>query len=320
MRQSTPILWVVQACLIWLTLVSASPAISPDNLVSSDSDVSALQARDTKPFPLRILPLGASITMGYKSKDGNGYRKWLRQQLRYAGWEVDMIGTMKNGTMHDNDHDGHIGWRIDQIASHAKQIIPQQPNLILLNAGTNDALQDYKIKTAGKRMDSLLTYLFDNIPNTTIILSTLTYNGKKPQLATDISTQYLELAAKRRARKERLVVADMSTFIKWKQLVDKIHPTDAGYEEMASVWWAAIQQAEKEGFLSAPESTSISSGTISKAREKELDDSTGDPSLPAYTAPPQPTKISNGSSRSRQWHIWAVAFQMIMMCIGFSCI
>lgn len=161
-------------------------------------------------------------------------------------------------------------------------------------------------------MDSLLTYLFDNIPNTTIILSTLTYNGKKPQLATDISTQYLELAAKRRARKERLVVADMSTFIKWKQLVDKIHPTDAGYEEMASVWWAAIQQAEKESFLSAPESTSISSGTISKAREKELDDSTGDPSLPAYTAPPQPTKISNGSSRSRQWHIWAVSFQMIM--------
>lgn len=68
----------------------------------SDSDVSALQTRDTKPFPLRILPLGASITMGYKSKDGNGYRKWLRQQLRYAGWEVDMIGTMKNGTMHDN--------------------------------------------------------------------------------------------------------------------------------------------------------------------------------------------------------------------------
>lgn len=104
MRQSTPILWVVQACLIWLTLVSASPTVSYDNPVSSDSDsdVSALQTRDTKPFPLRILPLGASITKGYKSKDGNGYRKWLRQQLRYAGWEVDMIGTMKSGTMRDN--------------------------------------------------------------------------------------------------------------------------------------------------------------------------------------------------------------------------
>ncbi|KAJ6178216.1 hypothetical protein N7519_008677 [Penicillium mononematosum] len=270
MRQSTPILWVVQACLIWLTLVLASPtAISHDNLLSSD-DVSALQSRDTKPFPLRVLPLGASITMGYKSADGNGYRKWLRQQLRYAGWDVDMVGTTKSGTMHDNDHDGHIGWRIDQIASHAKEIIPQQPNVILINAGTNDALQKYKVATAGKRMDSLLTYLFDNIPNTTIILSTLTFNGEEPLLSTEINKQYLELAAKRRAQGESLVVADMSSFIQWKQLVDKVHPTAAGYEKMASVWWAAIQQAEKEGFLKAPKTTSTNNATISKAREKDL--------------------------------------------------
>lgn len=76
--------------------------ISDDTVVSSDSNVSELQAPNTKPFALRVLPLGASITMGYKSEDGNGYRKWIRQQLRYAGWEVDMVGTMKSGTMHDN--------------------------------------------------------------------------------------------------------------------------------------------------------------------------------------------------------------------------
>ncbi|KAJ5520741.1 Lipase GDSL [Penicillium fimorum] len=315
MRQSTPIFWVVQACLIWLTLVSASPTISD----RSGSDVFMLQARDTKPFPLRILPLGASITMGYKSKDGNGYRKWLREQLRYAGWEVDMVGTLKSGTMHDNDHDGHTGWRIDQIAAHAEKIISQQPNLILLNAGTNDALQDYKVDTAGKRMDSLLTYLFDKIPNTTIILSTLTYNGKNTELGTDISMQYLKLAADRRAQNDRLVIADMGTFIQWDQFVDKIHPTAAGYKEMASVWWAAIQEAEKEGFLKAPKSTSTYNGTISKTREKQLDDSTGNPSLPAYTAPPQPTvTVSNGSPRSGQWHLWAVGVQMVMVCIGLS--
>jgi hypothetical protein len=106
MRQSTPIHWVVQACLIWLTIVSAS-ALSLPNVLSSATDaesteIATIQARGTKPFMLRILPLGASITQGYKSKDENGYRKWLRQQLRYAGWEVDMIGSKKTGTMHDN--------------------------------------------------------------------------------------------------------------------------------------------------------------------------------------------------------------------------
>lgn len=163
-------------------------------------------------------------------------------------------------------------------------------------------------------MDSLLTYLFDNIPNTTIILSTLTFNGEEPLLSTEINKQYLELAAKRRARNECLVLADMSSFIRWKQLVDKIHPTADGYKKMASVWWAAIQQAEEEGFLKAPKTTSTNNATISKALEKSLDDSTADPSLPAYMAPPQPTikKNSNGSSRSQPWHFWTVAFQMIM--------
>ncbi|KAJ5555374.1 hypothetical protein N7461_003844 [Penicillium sp. DV-2018c] len=301
MRQSTPIYWVVQACLLWLAIARASPAaivpLPTEKLISvsdSDDDVSTLRTRDTKPFFLRILPFGASITVGYKSPDGNGYREWIRQQLRYAGWEVDMVGTLQSGTMHDNDHDGHIGMRIDQLSKIVDKVIPLQPNLILLNAGTNDALQDYKVETASKRMDSLLTQLFDGIPGTTIILSTLIFNGKRAQEVADISGQYVELAAKRRAQNDSLVLADMSTFIKWNELVDGIHPTADGYERMASVWWAAIQEAEKEGLLKAPRPTSTSDGTMNGTYEKGLDDSIENPSLPAYTASPQPTVVEGG--------------------------
>ena len=162
------------------------------------------------------------------------------------------------------------------------------------SAGTNDGLQNYKVDTTGERMDSLLTELYDAVPGTTIILSTLIPNGKKPVPISAISHQFRELVAKRRAQNDSIILAEMSTFIKSNQLVDKIHPTATGYEEMASVWWAAIQEAEKEGFFTAPASTSTSNGTISKAREKALDDSTGDPSLPAYTAPAQPTETSDG--------------------------
>jgi hypothetical protein len=35
-------------------------------------------------FYLRVMPLGASITMGAGSTDGNGYRKHIRDQLRYG--------------------------------------------------------------------------------------------------------------------------------------------------------------------------------------------------------------------------------------------
>jgi hypothetical protein len=45
--------------------------------------------RDAKNFYLRVMPLGASITQGYLSTDGNGYRQWIRKQLRWKGWEVN---------------------------------------------------------------------------------------------------------------------------------------------------------------------------------------------------------------------------------------
>jgi len=65
-------------------------------------------------FYLRICPLGASITNGYESSDGNGYRKHLRDQLRWSGWAVNMVGSLDSGTMNNNQNEGHIGLRIDQ--------------------------------------------------------------------------------------------------------------------------------------------------------------------------------------------------------------
>jgi hypothetical protein len=50
---------------------------------------STLAGRAAKDFYLRVMPLGASITQGVHSSDNNGYRKWLRQQLRFKGWNVN---------------------------------------------------------------------------------------------------------------------------------------------------------------------------------------------------------------------------------------
>jgi len=106
MRQPTPIYWVVQACLLWLTILSPfslASAISPPigASLTTREDSSSGSQYDEK-FVLRVLPLGASITLGYKSTDGNGYRDWIRRQLRWAGWQVEMIGSKRFGTMRDN--------------------------------------------------------------------------------------------------------------------------------------------------------------------------------------------------------------------------
>lgn len=61
---------------------------------------------DAQDFYLRIMPLGASITKGdFPPEDDphhNGYRKALRDKLRFEGWKVNMVGNFNNwGDMAD---------------------------------------------------------------------------------------------------------------------------------------------------------------------------------------------------------------------------
>jgi hypothetical protein len=67
-----------------------------------DLESNGISARGARDFYLRLMPLGASITYGQASSDGNGYRKALRQQLRWKGWKVNMVGSSQAGNMNDN--------------------------------------------------------------------------------------------------------------------------------------------------------------------------------------------------------------------------
>jgi hypothetical protein len=91
---ASPSRWMTGLFLIFLqaTTVAAYP--------SNQNFTAAVSAR-AGTFYLRILPLGASITWGQASSDGNGYRKHLRDQIRFDGWNVNMVGSRTSGTMND---------------------------------------------------------------------------------------------------------------------------------------------------------------------------------------------------------------------------
>lgn len=44
-------------------------------------------------WTLRIMPIGASITAGHGSSPEDGYRKSLRNMLRFTGHPVNMVGS-----------------------------------------------------------------------------------------------------------------------------------------------------------------------------------------------------------------------------------
>src|SRR5690349_12885605 len=64
---------------------------------------------------VRVMPLGDSITDGFNVP--GGYRVGLWQRLVSGGFSVDFVGTGFNGpaSLGDHDHEGHSGFRIDQI-------------------------------------------------------------------------------------------------------------------------------------------------------------------------------------------------------------
>ncbi|KAL4983331.1 hypothetical protein BDW68DRAFT_191412 [Aspergillus falconensis] len=227
----------------------------------SSSHTGLLPRQSSSDVPLRILPLGASITWGLKSSDGNGYRKYLRDQLRFAGWEVNMVGSKRNplSTMIDKDVEANSGDTIDMVHAAARASLAYKPNIVLINAGTNDCRLDEKIPEAKDRMRAMINTLLDaeDMQRTLIILSTL-IPSDHPRIKAnlpDVNAQYRNLVKTMRAEGVPIVLAEMekNNFLSYPgDYADDTHPNDAGYKKMAAVWYAAIQRAAGEGLISAP--------------------------------------------------------------------
>ncbi|KAI0529773.1 hypothetical protein GGR58DRAFT_526027 [Xylaria digitata] len=202
---------------------------------SNDTDsFSTLAAQD---FYLRVMPLGASITEGVESSDGNGCCKWLRQQLRFKGWKVNMVGSKNDGTMAGNDNEGHPGFYVDQIHNAEEGVTKLKPNLILINAGTNYCLNHGDPVTIAGKMRSMIDDIFRILLDTTVVLSTLVSSDKGADIeacAAATSQQYANLVANT-YRGCRIALADIHGALRVDQLADGTHPTDEGYKIFAAI-------------------------------------------------------------------------------------
>jgi lysophospholipase L1-like esterase len=112
------------------------------------------------PVPLRILPLGDSITYGYDSTDGNGYRQDLLNKLSSNPFfsPITYIGSQTNGNMANPNNEGHPGAIITEIVNFTTnhQALPARPNVVLLMAGTNDMIRNVDVATAPQRLGALI--------------------------------------------------------------------------------------------------------------------------------------------------------------------
>jgi hypothetical protein len=152
--------------------------------------------------------------------------------------------------------EGWPGYTIDGdngIYNKADSSVPQyKPNVILLNAGTNDATGNIP-GGAGDRLERLVRMCLQKSPGVTIVLSTLLPNAIAPDNVVDINAQYRALAAKLQLEGEKVQIAEMHDgFITLDDIWDGTHPTGKGFQKMAAVWWAALELADAKNWFSPP--------------------------------------------------------------------
>ncbi|KAJ8067299.1 hypothetical protein OCU04_004655 [Sclerotinia nivalis] len=208
---------------------------------------------------LRIQPLGNSITFGYLSTDGNGYRLGLLDLLTSAGNTVQYVGSVRAGNMSDNLNEGHPGAVISQIAEYAKLSFPEDPNLVLLMAGTNDMNDFLNVTTAPDRLSALIDEITSAVPNVTVIVAQVTpaANTTVEDAMVTFNSMIPDIVASKVSTGQKVSTVNMMDYVTVNDLVDGLHPTDHGYQQMAKAWFAGIQEVQKKGWIDPPISTNV---------------------------------------------------------------
>jgi lysophospholipase L1-like esterase len=193
---------------------------------------------------IRILMLGDSLTAGLPSR------------LPYS-LELGRLLTAA-GVKHEFYNAGIGGATVTDLLAWTTPLIQSiQPNLVLLNVGTNDAASsDAHIATFEGKYRQLIEKIRTAKPDTNIVVSWLFYSTH-PALARGqglVNDAIFRVATPGfKLRPEFLALADMQSMPSHLLVppsgADGLHPGQIGYEVMGRYWYRAIRDS---GWLTLP--------------------------------------------------------------------
>ena len=229
-----------------------------------------------------ILPLGDSITDGWTVP--GGYRARLYLLLSNAGDSFNFVGSATNNStpaLSGSDqhyHEGHSGYRIDQIEGDLTGLVssdpvpdnsngghwldggipvgraPIFPDLILLHIGTNDASQGRTSAQMQASLQSLLTKLKTLRPNAQVIVASLIRRTDNASLEATQMSYNSAIPGIVAAQGAKFHFLDMHAVLGPGDLGDGQHPTQTGYDKMADAWITVVHsfaQVEPLGIATA---------------------------------------------------------------------
>jgi lysophospholipase L1-like esterase len=163
---------------------------------------------------------------------------------------------------------GFPGKTIKYITNHLGPSLKQQPNIILLAAGTNDmnsntsaiAKDGNDPREAARRLGTLIDKITEECPDAVVLVSIIinTCDSHTMHAQRERTKQYQKLipgiVRQRRQKGKHVVAVDFS---RWEEaghnlLRDCVHPTDDAYDLMGDWWYSFITQVD-EAWIQEPQ-------------------------------------------------------------------
>ena len=218
-----------------------------DNSTGSESNNSTPVPQRSN-ATVRIMPLGDSITQS--NKGFPSYRYYLWHLAIDKGYHIDFVGSRRgvgNGPPanpdFDMDHEGHAGWKADEILAHIQAwALEASPDIVLLHIGHNDLCRGQSVASTVTDIGDIVDVLRMVNPHVRILLaqviaSASTCHAGIPALNARLPAL---VADKDRAESPVTLVDQHSGFDPSTMTYDGTHPNAVGELRMADRWFEKL--------------------------------------------------------------------------------
>ncbi len=252
-------------CAVFLSLgargCEAAPLVAKPFLEapagSQRRDVPPKNTENTPDRPLKILPVGDSLTAGFNVT--GGYRSPLQKLLKDAGCSFEFVGSRNDNSdgMTNPQHSGYSGYNVVRIAPVAMaDLKTYRPDVMLLMIGTN-VMNQSDGPAGSKQLDALIGQITTAYPKMPLIVATIppiippgyfkNIPDAAPVEAFNASVRLMVAAHSRKG--ERVALADVFAALSPSDIDpnDKTHFLQSGADKVAQVWFQALQ---RQAFLS----------------------------------------------------------------------
>ena len=176
--------------------------------------------------------------------------------LSSSGYDVDFVGSLSNGTFVEKQHEGHPGWRDDQIADSIYAFLNNNPaSIILLHIGTN-GLAESETDVA-KILNEINRYENEKTVKIHVIIARIINRScitDDPPCAESVTTtkfnnnvaNMVQFRIDSGDNLLHIVDMEVDAGLNYQlttdnppgDMADNLHPSYTGYAKMADVWFA----------------------------------------------------------------------------------